>query len=253
MSLHDVTGVVLRRRDVREDSRLYTLFTHERGKLEVFGRGIRKARAKLGGHLEPGATVRVTLARGKAGETITAVERSHYPATAMAHLHHVASLGFVLSLVDAVSKPEAADPALASFVQEAIGILERLADDASEHARFRMWVAWRVLDCSGHRPELHVCVHCRLPLGVATRYAARFGGWLGEECAAADPEALLVHADVRGAIQQFVGGAWSELPAIPPDRAVERGAAQVTRAALDHVLERRLPAERFVQFVRTVG
>ncbi len=253
MSLHDVTGIVLRRRDVREDSRLYTIFTHERGKLEVFGRGIRKGRAKLGGHLEPGATVRVTLARGKTGETITAVERSHYPAATMANLGRLASLGFFLSLVDAVTKPESADPALASFAQEAISTLEHLPADPAEQSRFRMWVAWRVLDCSGHSPELTHCVHCRKSLADNVRYSAQLGGWLDASCYTADASALVVGPAVREVVRQFVRGAWEELPAIPPERPVEKDAAAVTRAALDHVLERRLPAERFVQFTRSLS
>lgn len=254
MSLLDVTGVVLARRDVREDSRLYIIFTHERGKLEVFGRGIRKGKAKLGGHLEPGATVRVTLAQGKTGETITAVERDHYPVATMASLAHLASLGFTLSLVDAITKPEAPDPSLASFLQEAIGTLEHLNGDADDHSRYRMWVAWHVLDRSGHGPELERCVHCRNPLPTENvHFSAALGGFLGPECMAADPAAKSVSPDVRSSIRQFVRSAWPELPAFPPEREVERTVADLTRLAMDHVLERRLPAERFVQFARALG
>ncbi|MFA6430037.1 MAG: DNA repair protein RecO [Patescibacteria group bacterium] len=254
MSLLDVTGVVLNRRDVREDSRLYTIFTHERGKLEVFGRGIRKGKAKLGGHLEPGATVRVTLAQGKTGETITAVERDHYPVATMASLGHLASLGFTLSLVDAITKPDAPDPSLASFLQEAIGTLENLDGKPDDHARFRMWVAWHVLDRSGHSPELEHCVHCRKELLAAdVHFSATLGGFLGPECMTADVSAKTVDGDVRTSIRQFVHSAWPELPAFPPERDVERTVADLTRLAMDHVLERRLPAERFVQFARALG
>lgn len=253
MSLLDVTGVVLNRRDVREDSRLYTIFTHERGKLDVFGRGIRKGKAKLGGHLEPGATVRVTLAQGKAGETITAVERDHYPVATMASLAHLASLGFTLGLVDAITKPDAPDPLLASFLQEAISTLEQLDGEPDDHSRFRMWVAWHVLDRSGHSPELDHCVHCRKPLSTdGVHFSAILGGFLGAECIAADPAATVVSGDVRSSIRQFVRSAWPELPAFPPERDVERTVAELTRLAMDHVLERRLPAERFVQFARTL-
>ncbi len=254
MSLLDVTGVVLNRRDVREDSRLYTIFTHERGKLEVFGRGIRKGQAKLGGHLEPGATVRVTLAQGKTGETITAVERQHYPAHAMSDLGHLASLGFTLSLVDAMTKPESADPPLASFVQEAIGTLENLDGDPDDHSRFRMWVTWHVLGLTGHSPELDHCVHCRKPLPESgTTYSALLGGWLGPECVGHDASAKQSPPEARSTIRQFVHSAWVELPAFPPDRSVERAVASMSRAALDHVLERQLPADRFVQFTRALG
>ena len=250
MSLLDVTGVVLNRRDVREDSRLYTILTHERGKLEVFGRGIRKGRAKLGGHLEPGATVCVTLAQGKTGETITAVERQHYPTRAMQDLSHLASLGFTLALLDAVTKPEAADAPLASFAQEALVTLENLGDEPDDHSRYRMWGTWHALGLTGHGPELDRCVHCRAPLVGNVRYSARLGGWLDEKCATIDPGAHSAPAATRESVRLFVRQPWSSQPVFPPDREVEQATAEVTRQALDHVIERRLGAERFVQFTK---
>jgi len=253
MSLLDVTGVVLNRRDVREDSRLYTVYTHERGKLDVFGRGIRKGTAKLGGHLEPGATVRLTLAQGKSGETITAVERDHYPAATMQSLPRLATLGFVLGLVDALTKPDAPDPALATFLQEAVDIVERFEEPSNHFARFRMWFSWHVLGLTGVGPELDRCVHCRreLPAGNV-RFSALLGGWLGLECAGFDAEAVIVTADVRDYVRGLVRGTWAEAFAYSAEVSTEHMAARLTRASLDHALERRLPAERFVAFVRSI-
>lgn len=254
MSLLDVSGVVLNRRDVREDSRLYTVYTHERGKVEVFGRGIRKGGAKLGGHLEPGATVRLTLAQGKAGETITAVERDHYPAATMQSLPRLASLGFVLGLVDALTKVDAPDPALATFVQEAVDIVERFEEPSNHFARFRMWFAWHVLALTGVGPELDRCVHCRRALPEANvTFSALLGGWLGPECRDKDADAIAVSAPVRDCVRVLVRGSWAETFAYAASPTVEKTAAKLTRAALDHALERRLPAERFVTFVRSLS
>lgn len=254
MSLLDVSGVVLNRRDVREDSRLYTVYTHERGKVEVFGRGIRKGSAKLGGHLEPGATVRLTLAQGKSGETITAVERDHYPAATMQSLSRLASLGFVLGLVDALTKVEAPDPALASFLQEAVDIVERFAEPSNHFARFRMWFAWHVLALTGVGPELDRCVHCRreLPQTNVT-FSAQLGGWLGPECKSADAKATTVSAAVRDCVRILVRGGWAETFVFTATPGTEHAAAKLTRTALEHALERRLPAERFVAFVRSLS
>jgi recombinational DNA repair protein (RecF pathway) len=117
-----------------------------------------------------------------------------------------------------------------------------------------MWVAWHVLDRSGHSPELEHCVHCRKELPSADVYfSATLGGFLGPECVIADVSAKAVDGVVRTSIRQFVHSAWPELPAFPPERDVERTVADLTRLAMDHVLERRLPAERFVQFARALG
>ena len=46
------TAIVLKKREVGETDRLYTLYTREGGKVTAIGRGVRKPKAKLAGHLE---------------------------------------------------------------------------------------------------------------------------------------------------------------------------------------------------------
>lgn len=253
MSLHEVTGVILNRRDVREDSRLYTVFSHERGKLEVFGRGIKKPKAKLGGHLEPGATVKLTLVRGKSGETITAVERLYYPNLVMQSLEKLATLGFILNLIDYSTKLEARDITLASFLQEAIGRLEKLSDQKNQQARFRMWFAWRVFHLMGLGPELDTCVHCRKPLiDKGIKFSPLMGGWLGMECWNLDDKALIVQAETRNFILVLNRNTWEEVELFKIENGAEKAAALITLSEMHHIMERRIPAEKFVDFVRNL-
>jgi DNA repair protein RecO len=253
MSLLEVTGIVLNRRDVREDSRLYTIFTNERGKIEGFGRGIRKGKAKLVGHIEPGATVRVTLAQGKTGETITAVERMQFPHIATSTLTHIASLSFTLGLVDAVTKLEDPDPQLATFLQEVLDILEKLPKISSTHARFRMWVAWHVFRFSGLAPETERCVHCRKPLQPQpAKFSTHLGGWLDDVCISEDVTAQLFPFSVREFVQALTREPWHEISSSVTKNDIETKAAKVTKLELEHITEKQLPVERFVTFSRKV-
>lgn len=253
MSLLEITGIVLNRRDVREDSRLYTIFSNERGKIEGFGRGIRKGKAKLVGHIEPGATVRVTLAQGKTGETITAVERLQFPHVATSTLTHVASLSFTLALVDAITKPEDPDPQLATFLQEVLDILEQLPKPPSTHARFRMWVAWHVFRFAGLAPETERCVHCRKPLlPQPAKFSAQLGGWLDDACIHEDANAKPFPFPVREFIQALTRESWQEISSSVTKNEIEAKAAQVTKMELEHITEKQLPVERFVAFSRRV-
>ncbi|MFA6042561.1 MAG: DNA repair protein RecO [Patescibacteria group bacterium] len=253
MSLVDVRGVVLGRKDVREDSRLYTIFTQERGKVEFFGRGIRKGKAKLGGHLEPGAVVRCTVAPGKTGETITAVERSHAPTSAQQSLAHVASLTFLLGVTDAITKPEAPDAPLASFLEEALSALESLPVTLALHARFRMWVAWHIFSAVGVVPDTTHCSHCRKPLVGDARFSKHHGGWVGQECANLDPTAFPVPAQVRDFTHALTRESWAMIADQNITPVIETDAARVTQAELHHVAERAIPVERFVAFTRALG
>lgn len=60
-----VTGIIIKRRNYREAARWVTLFTRERGKIEVLAKGVSKVTSKRGGQLELFNLVRLQVVHGK--------------------------------------------------------------------------------------------------------------------------------------------------------------------------------------------
>ncbi|MBI2097106.1 MAG: recombination protein O N-terminal domain-containing protein [Candidatus Sungbacteria bacterium] len=69
--MHQSRAFVLERRERREADQLVTLYTEEFGILRTIASGVRKAGAKLRGHLEPPAKTEVTLVTGKQNYRLT--------------------------------------------------------------------------------------------------------------------------------------------------------------------------------------
>ena len=51
--LYRLQGIILRRRDLGEADRLLTVFTRDRGKLNLLAKGVRRAASRKAGHIEP--------------------------------------------------------------------------------------------------------------------------------------------------------------------------------------------------------
>lgn len=60
---YNYTAIILKKRKIGETDRLYTFYTLEAGKLQSIGRGIRKSKAKLAGHMETLNQANLIIAR----------------------------------------------------------------------------------------------------------------------------------------------------------------------------------------------
>ncbi len=67
-------GVVLRRRNIGEADSIFTVFTEQEGKFDAVARGIRKAKSRMRGHIEPLTITRFLLAQGRSLDVFTQAE-----------------------------------------------------------------------------------------------------------------------------------------------------------------------------------
>ncbi|NMC51765.1 DNA repair protein RecO [Candidatus Kuenenbacteria bacterium] len=68
---YNLTAIVLKRQDFRDDDLLVTVYSRERGKLTIVARGGKKILSKLAGHLEPVSLVLLNIASGKSIDQLT--------------------------------------------------------------------------------------------------------------------------------------------------------------------------------------
>ncbi len=67
-------AIILSRRDVREYDQMITLYTRERGRVELLARGVKKIVSKNASHLEPGVFALVESVSGKEMEHLTTAQ-----------------------------------------------------------------------------------------------------------------------------------------------------------------------------------
>lgn len=190
-----LNGVVLESRDYKEQDRFYTLYTRERGKIRVMGKGTRKFTSKLAAHMQPFAEVQVMIAHGRLWPKLASVERG----TDFLRIRENLSLfGLGLGLneliVRAVEDGES-DAQLYQFLLDAYDWIQTLPELSPRRLAFihsALTLKWLIL--IGFGPHTGACVRCRIPVSdVRNPFLSTAHG--GLVCATCVSNARSVFAD----------------------------------------------------------
>jgi len=155
-------AIILRRRDYGEWDRLYTVYTRERGKLMVIGKGTRRPKAKLASHLEPFYEVDLVVAVGRAIDRVVFARVLHAHASIAESLERAQCASFLAECVDRLVVEPHRDVALFDLLRDALDAVEqRPADLVPHQAPLATPFTLRLLSILGYTPQLDRCVECR--------------------------------------------------------------------------------------------
>ncbi|MFH1098643.1 MAG: DNA repair protein RecO [Candidatus Uhrbacteria bacterium] len=154
--IYSTSAIVLRRRDIGEWDRLYTVYTLEHGKLVLVGKGTRRPKAKLASHLEPLSEVDLTIARGRAIDRVAFARVLWSGAAIAGSFERLRVAMFIAECADQLVGERHRDPALYDCLRESLAIAS--AGDASV---LLSAFSLRILSILGYRPQLDRCLECR--------------------------------------------------------------------------------------------
>jgi DNA repair protein RecO (recombination protein O) len=229
---YNYTAIVLKKREIGETDRLYTFYTLESGKIQAVGKGVRKPRAKLAGHLETLNRTDIIVARrhGLGNIAGAIAEREHAAAKARADV-----LAKVLETVGAFERlvdTEERDVELFLLLQEYLETADRLAQEGTlaEVRLVSQGFLFKLLEALGYRAEMRRCAVSGEPLSAERRYAFSpdAGGAVGVEFVGRVRQAVPLDGNAIKLIRIFFQNRVSSLPRL---RADEKTLLQVERAS----------------------
>jgi DNA repair protein RecO (recombination protein O) len=154
--LYRVSAIVLKRRDMGEADRLLTVLTHERGKLALLAKGVRRPASRKAGHIEPFTVVDLLIARGRSFHIVTQAETIEAHRQLREDLWLSAWAYYVAELVDAFTQDEDPHDLLFDLTRDTLDRLSRAADPALAARYFEL----HLLGLVGFQPQLFRCVEC---------------------------------------------------------------------------------------------
>ncbi|MDD5084090.1 MAG: DNA repair protein RecO [Candidatus Moranbacteria bacterium] len=169
---YNYTAIILKKRKIGETDRLYTFYTLEAGKLQSIGRGIRKPKAKLAGHLETLSQSDVIVARRHGlGNIASAITEQYFlniktDETMLARVFQ--TIAYFEQLVDF----EERDEELFGLLRAYLVVIDGLEGEAKyEKARIiTQGFLFRLLSHLGYHLEMRVCAVSGDPLSSSNRY-----------------------------------------------------------------------------------
>lgn len=233
-------AIVLKKKEVGETDRLYTLYTAEQGKIQLVAKGVRKPEAKLAGQLETLMQGLVIVVKGRGtGKIAGAVAEKNFP-----HLRtDVDVLKRVLDTVDVFDR-------LVSFDEPDVELFQllhlylMLANDlAGEGKKEKLSLLTegflvQLFAHLGYRIETSVCAVSGEKLRPGERYffSPSAGGMFTGEHSHGVDNAFPVSENTIKLIRLFLGNRLESLSRIQAERRELREIEQITMRFFQWIL-----------------
>jgi DNA repair protein RecO (recombination protein O) len=172
-------GIVLRRTDYSETSKIVTLYTRDCGKVCVLAKGAKRKKSLFLGILEPLFLLEVVYIEKKKGLHIlkeACLIDSNF--ALREHLWKIAHGLHFLSLIDKTQPEDDPDPAVFDLLVSSLSSLRRLTSPENVPAVLQL----QLLRHFGMLPSLSNCARCGSPVKGNASLGARSGGFVCESC-----------------------------------------------------------------------
>ena len=227
-------GIVLRSMRYGEADRILHIFTPEHGRLSAIAKGVRKAKSRFGGRLEPFFRLHLVLYEGRSDLlTVTSAETVH----GYRHLReHGGALDVAARAADAVDRmfdPGDPHPGVYHLLANELALLDA---DPSANATTHNALAFRLklLLAAGFAPQLAACATC----GEREHLTGFSGAAGGVVCSACEANAFSFSQEAHDFLVAALGSPLSAAPAAP-SRALQQ-AERAILSTLEHHANLRL-------------
>jgi DNA repair protein RecO (recombination protein O) len=230
-------AIVLRGIRYGEADRILHLYTPDRGRVGAIAKGVRRARSRFGGRLEPFFRLSLVLYEGRSDLlTVTSAE------TVAAHprlREHAASLDVAARACDAVGRlfgDGDPHPGVYHLLANELELLDRDPGQAT-HANalaFRL----KLLLAAGFAPQLAACASC----GEGDHLVGFSGAAGGVVCGACEASAFPLSQEAHDFLVGALGRPLAATPAAPPPALAQ--AERAIAETLEHHAGVRLRAAR---------
>jgi len=216
MSLYYRTkGIVFKKDDRGEADRIFTIFTHDSGKLEVVARAIRKINSKLRAGIDVFYLSEIEFIQGKFYKTLTdsaAIERfksiSQYP-------EKLNISRKIAEFIDCYINGQEKDEDMFNLLNETLTKL----NSQTNHSLIYHYFFWNFFSILGYRPEIYKCAACQEKLNPYSIYFSnKEGGVICKNCLASDREAKKINSDVVKVLRLFLKNDWQVISKLKIDK-----------------------------------
>jgi len=155
--LADLRGIILRYSDFGESNKVYTVFTRELGKISLVARGVKSAKSKLSGVLQPFTYMEFSTIKGKGKlETIASAAPLNAYYDLRLDLNRLNAACHFAKLINKNTEEYAPIPILFDFFLASLDLLVCSDDPEFLTCHFEA----NLLSFSGYTPVLTNCINC---------------------------------------------------------------------------------------------
>lgn len=190
-------GFIFKKKDILEADRVFSVFTYDFGRLEIFGKAIRKITSKLRGGIEIFSLSEIEFIQGKNRKTLTdtiAIEKFSNIIQDPVRLEISREISDIL---DNFIKGQEKDESVFILLKETLNKLNSLELQVFNVQLIYYYFLWNFLSATGYHPEIQKCAACGLKLNPDILYFSnKDGGIICKNCSNSDMESKKINSDI---------------------------------------------------------
>jgi len=155
-------GLILRHNNFREADRMVSIYTQDRGLVNVMARGSRKINSKLAGNLEPFTLAEFMIVNGKRYDTVASSEVIDIYKNIKGDLVKTKLAIYFSNIFLSNMKELQKDNNLYEFILEIFNNVKNLDIKNKKNLNWLVWYfIWSYIKLSGYQPEVYKCLVCK--------------------------------------------------------------------------------------------
>ena len=248
--MYKTEAIVLRGRRLGEADRILTLYTPGFGKIDAKAKGVRKTTSRMSGHLQPLTRCMLQLAQGHASDVVTGCETLESFQGIREDLERLSRALYACELVDRMLPDRL--PGYVTY-RLLLDTLRRLDKDENADSVLRFF-EMRLMDQSGFRPQLEVCVACSQALPPEQNFfAPQAGGAVCRACVPglAGPRVLSLNG--LKVLRLLQRGPYNDIARLKMAPELSEEVERHLRSYIVTVLERDVNSAAFIEKLRRDG
>lgn len=177
--MYTTKAITLNKKDWREGSQLYFLYTEKFGKQVVVGRGTKKVKSKLAGHLEPFNLNQITFIKGKKMNQL--IQASLIKENKLKKIEDFYFINIINELYLKILEENEVDSYLWDLLIKIYDYIFNEQDVVKKNLLLNVFVI-KFLNHLGYTPEIKSCVSCLKPVDEIIGFSLKSGGVICYNC-----------------------------------------------------------------------
>lgn len=241
-------AVILHNRDYKENDKLVSFFSNERGKETALAKGARKPNSSLRSLVQPFCEVEIDFAKGRGSLDIVTQGQMR---NAYWQLHNdldkIAYASYIAELTDLALPEKKAAPAVFYLLLATLTMID-LSDQLFLAARF---FELRLLAALGISPQLNRCSGCGRSINESSFYLSPYrGGLLCASCSAEQPR---ISAGTGRVMQYLASADLKKILNLKISNQMGQEMEKSLELYLNYYLEKASQAKRFINQLEKGG
>ena len=203
---------VFKKEDRNECDRVFSVFTSDFGRLEIYAKAIRKGASKLRNGIDIFFLSEIEFIQGKNKKTLTDATKINKFDGILQSAEKFSSAMVIAKVLDDFLRGQEKDENIYSLLQEIFLKLNESDFKKEKCALLQDYFLWNILSLMGYKPEIYKCSACRKELAPQGVYfSCKEGGVVCKKCSELDKNAKEINADVVKVLRLIIKKDWQTL------------------------------------------